>query len=89
MKIPPKFKVFAFFVLLFLTQAGFAFAQRGEPGQPLSRPLVLLLVLGINKEFNPRFLRRYADLHGVITGAISGYVRDVRSTDFPGPHEQY
>jgi len=45
MKIPAKVKVFLFFVAMFLGQASMAFAQRGEPGQPLSRPLVLLLVL--------------------------------------------
>src|SRR5690606_33741075 len=51
--------------------------------------LVLHDMLGINKEFNPRFLRRYADLHQVITGAIEGYVRDVRARDFPSKDEQY
>ncbi|MBK7383735.1 MAG: 3-methyl-2-oxobutanoate hydroxymethyltransferase [Flavobacteriales bacterium] len=51
--------------------------------------LVLHDMLGINKEFNPRFLRRYADLHEVITGAVSHYVADVRSRDFPNEHEQY
>ncbi len=61
----------------------------GAGGGVDGQVLVLHDMLGINKEFNPRFLRRYADLHGVITGAVSGYVRDVRSADFPGPHEQY
>lgn len=60
-------------------------AGSGVDGQVL----VLHDMLGINKEFNPRFLRRYADLHGVITEAVSGYVRDVRSRDFPNAEEQY
>jgi 3-methyl-2-oxobutanoate hydroxymethyltransferase len=51
--------------------------------------LVLHDMLGITKEFNPRFLRRYADLHGVITNAVESYVRDVRSRDFPSKDEQY
>ncbi len=51
--------------------------------------LVLHDMLGINKEFNPRFLRRYADLHGVISGAVSDYIKDVRSRDFPNADEQY
>jgi 3-methyl-2-oxobutanoate hydroxymethyltransferase len=51
--------------------------------------LVLHDMLGINKEFNPRFLRRYADLHAVVTQAIEGYVRDVRAKDFPNSSEQY
>lgn len=51
--------------------------------------LVVHDMLGINQEFNPRFLRRYADLHGVISEAVSGYVKDVRSRDFPNDDEQY
>ena len=60
-------------------------AGSGVDGQVL----VLHDMLGINQEFNPRFLRRYADLHGTITGAVEGYVRDVRSRDFPNAKEQY
>ena len=60
-------------------------AGQGVDGQVL----VLHDMLGINKEFNPRFLRRYADLHGAITGAVEGYVKDVRSRDFPSSDEQY
>lgn len=51
--------------------------------------LVLHDMLGINKEFNPRFLRRYADLHTSITEAVEGYVKDVRAKAFPSPDEQY
>lgn len=51
--------------------------------------LVLHDMLGINQDFNPRFLRRYADLHTTITQAIEGYVKDVRAKDFPSPDEQY
>jgi len=60
-------------------------AGAGVDGQVL----VLHDMLGINQEFNPRFLRRYADLHGVITGAVSGYIKDVRAKDFPNNEEQY
>ncbi|MFD1142777.1 3-methyl-2-oxobutanoate hydroxymethyltransferase [Larkinella insperata] len=51
--------------------------------------LVLHDLLGINKEFKPRFLRRYADLHGVITGAIGQYVDDVKEREFPSKEEAY
>jgi 3-methyl-2-oxobutanoate hydroxymethyltransferase len=51
--------------------------------------LVLHDMLGINKEFSPRFLRRYADLHTVITNAIGQYIKDVKSSDFPNEKEQY
>src|SRR6478735_2152152 len=40
-------------------------------------------MLGINKEFKPRFLRRYADLHTIMTDAVSNYIKDVKSKDFP------
>ena len=51
--------------------------------------LVLHDMLGMSKEFSPRFLRRYADLHGEITQAVSGYTEDVKSGDFPNEKEQY
>ena len=60
-------------------------AGSGVDGQVL----VLHDMLGINKEFNPRFLRRYADLHTIITEAVGHYVRDVQARDFPNAGEQY
>ncbi len=46
-------------------------------------------MLGINHEFSPRFLRRYLHLYEDIKGAVSQYVHDVRSRDFPNEKEQY
>ncbi len=46
-------------------------------------------LLGITHEFNPRFLRRYHNLYDEIMGAVSTYVDDVRSKDFPSAKEQY
>jgi 3-methyl-2-oxobutanoate hydroxymethyltransferase len=51
--------------------------------------LVVHDMLGINKEFKPRFLRRYADLDGIMNDAISQYVKDVKSVDFPNNQESY
>jgi 3-methyl-2-oxobutanoate hydroxymethyltransferase len=51
--------------------------------------LVLHDVLGINKDFSPRFLRRYANLYEDIKGAVENYVADVKSSDFPNEKEQY
>lgn len=51
--------------------------------------LVLHDMLGINKEFSPRFLRRYLNLYDTITGAIQQYITDVKSKDFPNKKEQY
>lgn len=46
-------------------------------------------MLGINTEFNPRFLRKYANLNDIMTGAVRNYVRDVKTEDFPNNNEAY
>jgi 3-methyl-2-oxobutanoate hydroxymethyltransferase len=51
--------------------------------------LVMQDMLGITKDFKPRFLRRYADLNAVITGAVGNYVKDVKASDFPNQEEKY
>ena len=51
--------------------------------------LVMHDLLGITTEFQPRFLRRYLQLHEEITGAVQQYIRDVKSKDFPNEQEQY
>jgi 3-methyl-2-oxobutanoate hydroxymethyltransferase len=61
----------------------------GAGGHTDGQVLVLQDMLGINKDFHPRFLRRYADLHDIIKGAVSQYVQDVRDRDFPNEKEQY
>ena len=60
-------------------------AGNGVDGQVL----VMQDMLGMTKEFKPRFLRRYADLDRVITDAVSRYIEDVKSCDFPNEGEQY
>jgi 3-methyl-2-oxobutanoate hydroxymethyltransferase len=51
--------------------------------------LVTQDMLGINKEFSPRFLRRYAQLHDVMTAAFGQYLADVRAGKFPSQDESY
>lgn len=51
--------------------------------------LVLHDMIGMTHEFNPRFLRRYMNLYEEMTTAISQYVTDVKSVDFPNDNEQY
>ncbi len=51
--------------------------------------LVVHDMLGLNKGFKPKFLRRYLNLYEEITGAVGRYIRDVKSSDFPNEHEQY
>ena len=60
-------------------------AGAGVDGQVL----VLHDMLGINNEFKPRFLRKYHNLFEEIKGAITSYITDVRSSDFPNKKEQY
>ena len=45
--------------------------------------------LGLTTDFNPRFVRRYAELEDTITEAIGEYVADVRSRSFPSADESY
>ena len=61
----------------------------GAGGGVDGQVLVVHDMLGINNGFSPRFLRRYADLHTVMTGAVEQYVRDVKECDFPNETEQY
>ncbi|MBD8488040.1 3-methyl-2-oxobutanoate hydroxymethyltransferase [Echinicola sp. CAU 1574] len=51
--------------------------------------LVVHDMLGITQEFKPRFLRQYADLRGIMTEAVEGYIKDVKSKDFPSEKESY
>ncbi|WP_291907059.1 3-methyl-2-oxobutanoate hydroxymethyltransferase [Chitinophaga sp. CB10] len=51
--------------------------------------LVMHDMLGINKDFKPRFLRRYLDLYSEIYGAAQAYINDVKTRDFPNDKEQY
>jgi 3-methyl-2-oxobutanoate hydroxymethyltransferase len=46
-------------------------------------------MLGINKDFSPKFLRRYLNLYDEIKKAVEEYVSDVKSLDFPNEKEQY
>ena len=46
-------------------------------------------MLGINNEFNPRFLRKYHNLYEEMMGSFGAYINDVRSGDFPNEKEQY
>jgi len=51
--------------------------------------LVMHDMLGITTEFQPRFLRRYLQLHEQITEATQQYIKDVKRNDFPNESEQY
>src|SRR5574344_860120 len=61
----------------------------GAGGHVDGQVLVLHDMLGMSKGFSPRFLRRYADLNGIMTEAVQHYVSDVKRQDFPNDEEQY
>jgi 3-methyl-2-oxobutanoate hydroxymethyltransferase len=61
----------------------------GAGGGVDGQVLVIHDMLGMNNEFSPRFLRRYLNLYQAMTSAISQYVTDVKTKDFPNENEQY
>lgn len=61
----------------------------GAGGDVDGQVLVIHDMLGINKQFRPRFLRRYLNLYDDIKSAIEHYVADVKNKDFPNDNEQY
>lgn len=60
-------------------------AGNGVDGQVL----VIQDMLGMNNDFKPKFLRRYANLEEVMTSAVQAYISDVKTLDFPNQNEQY
>ena len=61
----------------------------GAGGYCDGQVLVMHDMLGINKEFKPRFLRQYAQMHNIVTQAVQQYIADVKAKDFPNESEQY
>ncbi len=61
----------------------------GAGGGVDGQVLVMHDMLGLNKEFSPRFLRRYASLYDTVKGAVETYIKDVKAKDFPNEQEQY
>ena len=51
--------------------------------------LVIHDMLGINKDFSPKFLRRYAELNTIMTDAVQAYIKDVKTNNFPNEKESY
>lgn len=61
----------------------------GAGGGVDGQVLVMHDMLGITKNFSPRFLRRYMNLYEEITNATKQYIKDVKDKDFPSEKEQY
>lgn len=61
----------------------------GAGGGVDGQVLVLHDMLGLTTEFSPRFLRRYANLFDITSGAVKNYIKDIKAKDFPNANEQY
>jgi 3-methyl-2-oxobutanoate hydroxymethyltransferase len=51
--------------------------------------LVFHDMLGLNLDFRPRFVRRFAELGELAIEALGTYVSEVRAGDFPGAEETF
>ena len=51
--------------------------------------LVIYDLLGMDKDFNPKFLKKYADLHSIITEAVSSYIEEVKNGIFPDEEHSF
>lgn len=61
----------------------------GAGGSTDGQVLVLQDMLGITQQFKPRYLRLYGSIGADISNAVSQYIQDVKSLDFPNDKEQY
>ena len=61
----------------------------GAGGDVDGQVLVVHDMLGINNEFNPRFLRKYHNLYQEMLGSFHRYIEDVKTGDFPNQEESY
>ena len=51
--------------------------------------LVINDLLGMNKDFKPKFVKRFADLHTLISSAVQDYKREVETRSFPAPEHGF
>ena len=46
-------------------------------------------MLGLNVDFHPRFVRRYANLADELSKAVKSYIEDIKTSMFPSDEESY
>ena len=51
--------------------------------------LVLYDMLGMNEMFNPKFLKRFADVGAAVRAAVKGFAKEVREGRYPGPEHSF
>lgn len=61
----------------------------GAGGHTDGQVLVTHDMVGITKDFKPRFLRRYLELFDLMLDATKSYIQDVKNGQFPNEKEQY
>ncbi|MDE6782350.1 MAG: 3-methyl-2-oxobutanoate hydroxymethyltransferase, partial [Paramuribaculum sp.] len=61
----------------------------GAGSQGDGQVLVVQDMLGMNRGFSPKFMRRYSDMGNEMQQALEHYVSDVKEVDFPNAQEQY
>lgn len=51
--------------------------------------LVIHDMVGLFNDFTPKFVKRYADLKGVMTSAVKAFISEVREQKFPGEEHSF
>lgn len=51
--------------------------------------LVIHDILGLCEKYSPKFVKRYADVSGIIREGIDEYIREVKEGSFPGPEHSF
>ncbi|ONF85671.1 3-methyl-2-oxobutanoate hydroxymethyltransferase [Leptospira santarosai] len=51
--------------------------------------LVLNDLLGLDANFQPKFLKKFSDLHSIVKDAVENYHEEVRSGEFPGKEHSF
>jgi len=61
----------------------------GAGNQVDGQVLVVHDMLGMNLDFTPKFVRKYAEMATIMNKAVAGYISDVKSKQFPTEEESY
>lgn len=61
----------------------------GAGNQTDGQVLVYADLLGLFSDFTPKFVKRYANIGELISGAVKNYIDDVTTQKFPTPENEY
>ena len=51
--------------------------------------LVIHDILGLCEKYSPKFVKKYADVSGIIRGGIEDYIREVKAGEFPDDEHSF